>query len=132
MGGCLGILPFLGENMRKINITETLKAINYITSVGMEDEVKAMANLVKSGKKLSVQEVGIQFIVGCVSKMTDDKALNRLFDILSGPFEVDSETLKTMSTEEFMQLFVQFLDTIDEENLKGFFSSVSVSIARFK
>ena len=32
--------------MRKINITETLKAINFVTSVGMEDEVKAMANLV--------------------------------------------------------------------------------------
>lgn len=118
--------------MRKINITETLKAINFVTSVGMEDEVKAMANLVKSGKKLNVQEVGIQFIVGCISKMTDDKALNRLFDILSGPFEVDAETLKTMSTEDFMPLFVQFLDTIDEENLKGFFNSVSVSIARFK
>jgi CRISPR/Cas system endoribonuclease Cas6 (RAMP superfamily) len=118
--------------MRKINITETLKAINFVTSVGMEDEVKAMAALVKSGKKLNVQEVGIQFIVGCVGKMTDDKALNKLFDILSGPFEVDAETLKKMSTEDFMPLFVQFLDTIDEENLKGFFNSVSVSIARFK
>lgn len=118
--------------MRKINITETLKAINFVASVGMEDEVKAMANLVKSGKKLSVQEVGIQFIVGCVSKMTSDKALDRLFDILSGPFEMEADALKTMSTEDFMPLFVEFLDTIDEENLKGFFNSVSVSIARFK
>lgn len=118
--------------MRKINITETLKAINFVTSVGMEEEVKAMAALVKSGKKLNVQEVGIQFIVGCISKMTDDKALNRLFDILSGPFEIEVDVLKNMSAEEFMPLFVQFLDTIDEENLKGFFTSVSVSIARFK
>jgi CRISPR/Cas system endoribonuclease Cas6 (RAMP superfamily) len=118
--------------MRKINITETLKAINFVTSVGMEEEVKEIANLVKSGKELNVKEVGIQFIVGCISKITSDKALNRLFDILSGPFEVKADVLKNMSTEDFMPLLVEFLDTIDVENLKGFFNSVSVSIARFK
>lgn len=118
--------------MRKISISETLKAINFVTSVGMETEVKAMAELVKSGKKLNIREVGIQFIIGCTSKMTSDNALNRLFDILAGPFEVDADKLKNMPLEDFMPLFIEFLDTIDVENLKGFFKSVSASITKFK
>ncbi len=118
--------------MRKINITETLKAVNFVTSVGMEAEVKEIAALVKSGKKVNVQEVGIQFFIGCVSKITDDKALVRLFDIISGPFEIEAEVLREMPAEEFMPLLVEFLDTIDAENLKGFFKSVSVSLGRFK
>lgn len=125
-------LLFGGEKMRKISITETLKAVNFVTSTGMEDEVKQMAALVKSGKKLSVREVGIQFIVGCISKMTTDAAIDRLFEILAGPFEKEKEELKNMPAEDFMPLFVEFLDTIDEENLKGFFNSVSVSLERFK
>lgn len=118
--------------MRKISIVETLKAVNFVTSTGMEEEVKQMAALVKSGKKLSVREVGIQFIVGCIGKMTTDSAINRLFDILSGPFEMGADELKSMSAEDFMPLFIEFLDTINEENLKGFFKSVSVSLERFK
>lgn len=118
--------------MRKINIVETLKAVNFITSTGMEEEVKQMAALVKTGKKLNIREVGIQFVVGCVGKMTTDSAITRLMDILSGPFEVDADALKQMPAEDFMKLFLEFLDTIDEENLKGFFNSVSVSLGRFK
>lgn len=118
--------------MRKINITETLKAINFVTSNGMVEEVNLMANLVKSGKKLNIREVGIQFIVGCISKLTTDKAIDQLFAILSGPFEVDAQELKSMETESFLDLFVQFLDMIDAENLKGFFKSVAVSMEKFK
>ena len=118
--------------MRRINITETLKAVNFVTSFGMEEEVKTMAALVKSGKKINVREVGVQFIVGCISKMTDDKAISRLFDILAGPFEMDPEVLKNMPAEDFMPLLLEFLDTIDAENIKGFFNSVSVSLERFK
>jgi hypothetical protein len=118
--------------MRKISVTETLKAVNFVSSVGMEQEVKEIAALVKSGKKINVQEVGIQFFVGCVSKMTSDNAIHRLFDILSGPFEIKAEVLRDMPFDDFMPLFVEFLDTIDAENLKGFFKSVTVSIAKFK
>ena len=118
--------------MRKISITETLKAVNFITSTGLENEVKNMAELVKSGKKINMREVGIQFMVGVVGKLTTDNAIDRLFDILSGPFEIEAEVLKGMSTEDFMPLFLDFMDTIDAENLKGFFKSVSVSIAKFK
>lgn len=118
--------------MRKINVTETLKAINFVTSVGVEEEVKEIAALLKSGKKINVREVGIQFVVGCVSKVTSDNAINRFFDILSGPFEMDADVLQAMPLEEFMPLFVDFLDTLDAENLKGFFKSVTVSIAKFK
>lgn len=118
--------------MRKINIVETLKAVNFVTSTGMEEEVKRMAEIVKAGGKLNIREVGIQFVVGCIGKMTTDNAIDRLFEILSGPFEKEAKELKEMSTEDFMQLFLEFLDTIDEENLKGFFRSVSVSLTRFK
>ena len=118
--------------MRKISITETLKAVNFITDTGLEDEVKNMAELVKTRKKINMREVGIQFMVGVVGKLTTDNSINRLFDILSGPFEIEAEVLRNMSAEEFMPLFLEFMDTIDVENLKGFFKSVSVSIAKFK
>ena len=85
-----------------------------------------------SGKKINIREVGIQFIVGCISKLTTDKAIDRLFEILAGPFEMDAQELKNMDTEKFLDLFVQFLDTIDAENIKGFFKSVAVSMEKFK
>jgi hypothetical protein len=118
--------------MRKISIVESLKAVNFVTANGMVEEVQQMAFLVKSGKKINIREVGIQFIVGCISKLTTDKAIDRLLDILAGPFEVDAQELKNMDTEKFMDLFVQFLDTIDAENIKGFFKSVAVSMEKFK
>ena len=118
--------------MRKINITETLKAVNFVTANGMVEEVQQMALIAKSGRKINIREVGIQFIVGCISKMTTDKAIDRLFEILAGPFEMDAQELKNMDTEKFMDLFVQFLDTIDAENIKGFFKSVAVSMEKFK
>lgn len=118
--------------MRKINITETLKTVNFITSNGMTEEVQQMALLAKSGKKINVREVGIQFIIGCISKLTSDKAIDRLFEILSGPFEIDAQELKNMDTEQFMDLFLQFLDTVDAENVKGFFKSVAVSMGKFR
>lgn len=118
--------------MRKINITETLKVVNFITSNGMSEEVQQMAMLAKSGKQINVREVGVQFVVGCVSKLTSDKALDRLFEILSGPFEINVQDLKEMEIEQFMELFLQFLDTVDAENIKGFFKSVAVSMEKFR
>ena len=118
--------------MRKISIAETLKTVNFITSNGMTEEVQLMAELAKSGKKINVRDVGIQFIIGCISKLTSDKAIDRLFEILSGPFEMDAQELQNMETEKFMDLFLQFLDTIDAENIKGFFKSVAVSLEKFK
>jgi hypothetical protein len=118
--------------MRKISIAETLKTVNFITANGMTEEVQQMALLAKSGKKINIREVGIQFIVGCISKLTTDKAIDRLFEILAGPFEMDAQELKNMDTEKFFDLFVQFLDTIDAENIKGFFKSVAVSMEKFR
>jgi hypothetical protein len=131
-GEYFDILPFLEEKMRKISITETLKAVNFVTANGMVEEVQQMALLAKSGKKINIREVGIQFIVGCISKLTTDKAIDRLFEILAGPFEMDAQELKDMDTERFLDLFLQFLDTIDAENIKGFFKSVAVSMEKFK
>ena len=118
--------------MRKISIVETLKTVNFVTTNGMVEEVQQMALLAKSGKKINIREVGIQFIVGCISKLTTDKAIDRLFEILAGPFEMDAQELKNMDTEKFLDLFVQFLDTIDAENIKCFFKSVAVSMEKFK
>ena len=118
--------------MRKISIVETLKTVNFVTTNGMVEEVQQMALLAKSGKKINIRAVGIQFIVGCISKLTTDKAIDRLFEILAGPFEMDAQELKNMDTEKFLDLFVQFLDTIDAENIKGFFKSVAVSMEKFK
>ena len=89
--------------MRKISIVETLKAVNFITTYGLTEEVQIMANIVKSGKKINIREVGIQFMVGCIGKLTTDKAIDRLFEILAGPFEMDAQELKNMDTEKFME-----------------------------
>lgn len=118
--------------MRKISIVETLKTVNFVVSNGMEEEVQKMAFIAKSGGPINIRELGIQFIVECTGKLTTDKALDRLFEILSGPFEMDAEELKNMAAESFMELFIEFLDTIDAENVKGFFKSVAVSMEKFR
>lgn len=118
--------------MRKINITETLKAVNFISTNGLEEEVNRMALIAKNGKKINVREVGIQFIVSCIGKLTTDTAISQAMELLSGPFEIDAKELSAMPAEEFMKLIVEFADTIDEENIKGFFKSVSALKMKFK
>lgn len=128
----VSLFLYMGGNMRKISIVETLKTVNFVISNGMEEEVQKMAFIAKSGGPINIRELGIKFIVECTGKLTTDKALDRLFEILSGPFEMDAEELKNMAAEDFMTMFIEFLDTIDAENVKGFFKSVAVSMEKFR
>lgn len=111
--------------MRKLQTHDVFMALKVINAAQIKDEVKRIALLVQSKKKLDVQDVGLEFILGCMEKMSGTKAEKAFYDLLAGPLELEASEIETMDPLELIEKIKDLKEVIDMDGLKAFFKSVS-------
>lgn len=113
--------------MRNLETHDVFKAMKIINALGVKEEVQKMALKMQSDKKgVNDKEVGVEVILNVIGHAGDEKAENLIYDFLSGPLEIEAETIKHMDPLELIESIKSLNTVIDVESWKAFFKSVVV------
>lgn len=111
--------------MRKLQTHDVFVAAKLIKTIGIRNEVKAMALKVSNGQKLKVEEVGVEFFLNVIENASSEEAENGLYDLLGGILEISPADIRTMDPLELLKTLKELAEFIDVESWKAFFKSVA-------
>ena len=93
--------------MRKANTADMFKIGRLITDLGVKDQLfEAQKN--KEIDKL--EEIGFDFFYAIFEKAVSEEVENKIYDVLSGPFEMTSDEIGKMPFSELLDGFVNCFD----------------------
>lgn len=93
--------------MRKANTADMFKIGRLITSLGVKEQLFA-AQQNKEIDKL--EEIGFDFFYAIFEKAVSEEVEKKIYDVLSGPFEMTSEEIGKMAFSELLDGFVNCFD----------------------
>ena len=115
--------------MRKLQTHDVFMALKLIRAAGVKDEVSRIVNFIeikeKEGKRVSIRDVGVEFILGVMEKLTGTESENAFYELLAGPLEIEAEEIRTMDPLDLIDKVKDLQEVIDGERLKRFFKSVA-------
>lgn len=115
--------------MRKLQTHDVFMALKLVRATGMKDEVSRIFNLMeakdKQGEKVSIRDVGIEFVLGVMEKLAGTESENAFYDLLAGPLEIEAEEIKTMDPLDLIDKLHGLKEVVDGDRLKNFFKSVA-------
>lgn len=120
--------------MRQFKSTDLFKALRVVKAVGVKEEMKEFAQRLADGK-ISVKtqrELGVEVMLGILSNCGNESAETAFFEFLSAPMEIPVAELRDMDLLEFMEKIKEFIEFIDMEAWKAFFSSLADLIRKMK
>ncbi|HCP14821.1 MAG TPA: hypothetical protein DIT32_03460 [Peptococcaceae bacterium] len=104
--------------MRKLQTQDIFNTFRIIKKANLKEEIKPIIKMAGSGE-LNIEDVGIEGILGVIEIMTESKAEQAIYEVLSGPFEMDPAKIRHMDLIEL----AANLETLSKENdLKRFFT----------
>ena len=107
--------------MRKLQTSDLFSALRLIKKAGLKEEIKPLLKMAADGG-FSVEDVGIEGILCLIEAITDRKSEIAIYEVLSGPFEVDAKQVEQMD----LCTLADNLQALAKENdLKRFFSLLS-------
>lgn len=109
--------------MRQLRSTDVFAALNVIRTIGAEEAVTALGNLIDKKNGLTQEEVGVRVIL-YVANLGNQKATAALYTFLSGPLEKSIQELEEMDAIDFLEQIKEFVASIDVERWKSFFTSL--------
>ena len=93
--------------MRKANTADMFKIGRLITDLGVKEQLfKAQQN--KEIDKL--EEIGFDFLYTIFEKAVSEEVEKKIYDVLSGPFEMTDEEIGKMAFSEMLDSFVNCFD----------------------
>lgn len=93
--------------MRKANIADMFKVGRLITDLGVKEQLfKAQQN--KEIDKL--EEIGFDFFYAIFERAVSKDVEKKIYDVLSGPFEMTGEEIGKMAFSELLDEFVNCFD----------------------
>lgn len=93
--------------MRKANTADMFKIGRLITNLGVKEQLfKAQQN--KEIDKL--EEIGFDFFYAIFERAVSKDVEKKIYDVLSGPFEMTSEEIEKMAFSELLDGFVNCFD----------------------
>ena len=107
--------------MRKLNTSDVFAALRLIRAANLREEIKPVMRVASEGK-LSVEDVGIDGIISVVEMLAEKKAEKAMYEVLSGPFEMEPEEVANMELVQFAENLQQLAK---ENDLRAFFGYVS-------
>lgn len=110
--------------MRKLKSPDVFSAFRLIKEAGMRNEVQRIALMVQQNKKVKIEELGVDFLLGCLEGLAEKKAEQKFYEFLSGPAEMSIEEIKDLSALELIELLKKFKDVEDVEGWRSFFKSL--------
>lgn len=120
--------------MRQFKSTDLFKALRVVKAVGVKEEMKEFAQRFADGKisAKTQRELGVELMLGILSNCGNEAAEMAFFDFLSGPMETGVAELRDMDLLDFMEQIKAFMEFIDVEAWKAFFSSLADLIQKMK
>ena len=115
--------------MRRLKTKDVFAAMRLVKEAGLRDEVKRIALLVRQNKKLKIEDVGSDFIIGAFEGLCSAGAEKKAYIFLSGPFEMEPEEIENMDFMELTKKLKEFSKIESKEEWKAFFDAVANSIA---
>lgn len=93
--------------MRKANTADMFKIGRLITDLGVKEQLfEAQKN--KEIDKL--EEIGFDFFYAIFEKVVSEEVEKKIYDVLSGPFEMTGEEIGKMAFSELLDEFVNCFD----------------------
>lgn len=107
--------------MRKLNTSDVFALARIVRTSGVRDELRP---LIKAAAESSrpAEDVGIDGFLCILYALTEQKTEQAIYSVLSGPFEMTAEEVKTLPLDQLME---QLNTLVAENNLKHFFDCVS-------
>ena len=115
--------------MRKLQTHDVFMALKVIRAAGMKEEIKNVATLVQEAEKrkikIKIEDVGFEFIFGVLEKLAGTEAEDSIYNLLSGPLEIDASEIKIMDPFELVEKIKAMKEVVNLEQAKSFFKSVA-------
>ena len=115
--------------MRKLQTHDVFMALKVVRAAGVREEVKRVALLTKlkekNGEEIKLEDIGVDFILGCIEKLSGTESEYAIYDLLSGPLEMHPEEIMVMDPLELIEKITGLKEVIDMEAMKSFFKSVA-------
>lgn len=110
--------------MKKANTGDMFKLMRLIDELKISDTVYEMIKEVeeKGTNNVNVERMGFNLIATLISKASTKEAEIKIYDFLSGPFEMTAEEIQCMDYTEFGKGIGQVLDL---NSIIGFFKSAN-------
>lgn len=109
--------------MRPLNTADIFKAARAVKSSGLREELKKLTLSIANGSgEVDVDNIGVDAILQVIECFSAKNAEAAIYDVLSGPFEMDADKIPTMPLEE---LFGCLEYMAMDPGLKDFFKRVS-------
>lgn len=118
--------------MRTLKSKDLFAALRVVKEVGIKDEMRRMAELVKDGKINTKEqaELGIELVMNILANCGTESAEKAFFAFLSSPMEIDAEELREMDLEDFAVKIRELIETVDIDHWRGFFHSLAELIKK--
>lgn len=122
------------KKMRRITSEDTFRAIRLVKAAGIKNEIKKMAQVVeqmqKEKKEIDIEEIGCDFFLSVIDGMADEKAEELLYQLISGPLEIEPTEVKKMSLWDLKEKIRDLIRYEDPDGWRNFFKLLGDSIKR--
>ena len=112
--------------MRKLNTSDVFSTMRLVKKAGIKEGIKPYMVMAASGN-LSIEDIGIEGILGLIEILSESKSERAIYEMLSGPFEMTAKEVQEME----LDVFAESLEQLSKENnLSVFFKSLSGMIGK--
>ena len=112
--------------MRKLNTSDVFSTMRLVQKAGIKEGIKPYIVMASAGE-LSIEDIGIEGILGLIEILSESKSERAIYEILAGPFEMTADEVATLELDKL----IESLDALAKENnLKVFFKSLSGLIGK--
>lgn len=112
--------------MRKLGLKDAWALARIINKANIKDDIIAFANEIyirqQSGKKLNVEDVGLEFVITLITSMSSESVENQFYKLYA---DVKGTTVEDVAVTDFSTLKSDIKTIISENDLKSFFQSLS-------
>lgn len=112
--------------MRKLNTTDLFEAMRLIKKANLREELRPVI-MRAAQSQLSVEEVGIDGLLGVIEILSEKKAEQGMYDFLARPFEVTPKEVSEWGLDELIENLTKLKE---ENNLKNFMNALQGLITK--
>lgn len=114
--------------MRALQTHDVFKAMKIVNALGVKEEVKRLALAMQNGKKMSQNEVGVEFLLTIIGNAGNEEVEASIYEFLSGILEIPTENISVMDPMDLIEEIKKLSAYISKEKWKAFFGSVASMI----
>lgn len=120
--------------MRQFKSTDLFAALRIVKEIGVKQELKDFAAAMADGKisAKTQRELGAELLFGLLGNCGTKEAETAFFEFVSEPMEIPVAELRDMDLLEFMTKVREFVEFIDVEAWKSFFTSLADLIKKLR